>query len=189
MKHPELLVVIGANGAGKTTWARKNRDLLPQPFYNADSIAEGLGDANSTDLQTRARALVDQEIAQRLKHHEPFGFESTWSGASRPAIVRDAANRGYETRAIFLGTADPRINIERVRRRVLEGGHHVPEHEICRRWTRAFENLLETWDVFERIDVLDSSTENVHRVAGKHHGRIHTVATGLPRWARPIAMR
>ena len=52
MKHPELLVVIGANGAGKTTWARKNRDLLPQPFYNADSIAEGLGDANSTDLQT-----------------------------------------------------------------------------------------------------------------------------------------
>ena len=28
MKHPELLVIIGANGAGKTTWARKNRDLL-----------------------------------------------------------------------------------------------------------------------------------------------------------------
>ena len=90
---------------------------------------------------------------------------------------------------IFLGTVDPRINIERVSRRVLEGGHHVPEHEIRRRWTRAFENLLETWDVFERIDVLDSSTENVHRVAGKHHGRIHTVATGLPRWARPIAIR
>ena len=189
MKHPELLSSSARMAQARPPGHGRTATCCPSPFYNADSIAEGLGDANSTDLQTRARTLVDQEIAQRLKHHEPFGFESTWSGASRPAIVRDAANRGYETRAIFLGTADPRINIERVRRRVLEGGHHVPEHEIRRRWTRAFENLLETWDVFERIDVLDSSTENVHRVAGKHHGRIHTVATGLPRWARPIAIR
>ena len=46
MNAPELTVVIGANGAGKTTWCREQRDSLPKPFYNADSIAEGLGDAN-----------------------------------------------------------------------------------------------------------------------------------------------
>ena len=43
MSEPRLTVVIGANGAGKTTWARKHRETLPKPFYNADSIAEGLG--------------------------------------------------------------------------------------------------------------------------------------------------
>ena len=43
MIGPVLVVVIGANGAGKTTWERANRDLLPSPSYNADSIAEGLG--------------------------------------------------------------------------------------------------------------------------------------------------
>lgn len=53
MSEPRLTVVIGANGAGKTTWSRKHRETLPKPFYNADSIAEGLGDANDAALQRR----------------------------------------------------------------------------------------------------------------------------------------
>ena len=127
MRRPRLVVVIGANGAGKTTWARRNRHLLPKPFYNADSIAEGLGDANSTALPDPGQDGCRPRNRRTARQHEDFGFESTWSGASRPAILRDAAARGYETKAIFLGTTNPEINIARVRRRVLEGGHHVPE--------------------------------------------------------------
>lgn len=186
MIGPVLAVVIGANGAG-TTWARANRDLLPSPFYNADSIAEGLGDANSVELQVRARALVDREIAERLVNGDDFGFESTWSGASRPAIVRDAANRGYHTRAVFLGTKAPEINIERVLRRVLEGGHDIPESEIRRRWNRAFENLLGMWEVIETIHVMDSSRERVQLIAEKRDGETSTLASGLPTWAERIA--
>ena len=48
MKRPKLVVVIGANGAGKTTWGGHHRERLPLRFYNADVIAAGLGDANST---------------------------------------------------------------------------------------------------------------------------------------------
>ena len=142
---PQLTVVIGANGAGKTTWTRSNRDQLPEPFYNADSIAEGLGDANSPASQERARELVDQEIEDRMRLKEDFGFESTWSGKSRPEIVCDASAQGYTTRAVFLGTNHPGINISRVRQRVREGGHNVPESEIVRRWTAAYENLLANW--------------------------------------------
>ena len=65
---PEFVVVIGANGAGKTTWVRMNRDILPKPFYNADSIAEGLGDPNDAELQRRARRIVDAEIDERLQN-------------------------------------------------------------------------------------------------------------------------
>ena len=31
---PQLIIVIGANGAGKTTWCRRHGDLLPDHFYN-----------------------------------------------------------------------------------------------------------------------------------------------------------
>ena len=189
MIRPALVVVIGANGAGKTTWARANRDLLPSPFYNADSIAKGLGDANSVELQLRARALVDRELAERLANGEDFGFESTWSGASRPAIVRDAANTGYQTRAVFLGTNAAHINIERVRRRVLEGGHNVPESEIRRRWDQAFANLLAMRDAIETIDVLDSPRDPVQLIAEKRDGETSTLASGLPAWAERIAER
>ncbi len=84
---PTLLVVIGANGAGKTTWARANRGLLPKPFYNADSIAEGLGDPDDSTLQAKARQIVDAAIDRDLQERRIFGFESTYSGTSRPDIV------------------------------------------------------------------------------------------------------
>ena len=189
MTGAKLVVVIGANGAGKTTWARRHRRRLPLHFYNADSIAEGLGDANSPESQARARALVDREIAERLRLRESFGFESTWSGASRPAIARDANARGYETHAIFLGTVAPAINIARVRTRVREGGHDVPTSEIVRRWTKAFENLLATWEVFDSIDVLDSTGETVRAVVAKRGATLQIAAGGLPTWAEAIAAR
>jgi predicted ABC-type ATPase len=85
---PNLVIVIGANGSGKTTWSTASRDLLPKPFYNADSIAEGLGDANSDAMQREARKIVDAAIEQDLREQRSFGFESTYSGRSRPGIVR-----------------------------------------------------------------------------------------------------
>ena len=71
---PSLFIVIGANGAGKTTWTRTNRHFLPQAFYNADSIAEGLGDPSAAEPQRQACELVDQKITERLNARESFGF-------------------------------------------------------------------------------------------------------------------
>ncbi|MCY3702236.1 MAG: hypothetical protein OXG16_06100 [Rhodospirillales bacterium] len=54
-QQPVLTVVIGANGAGKTTRARAVRGRLPKPFHNVASIADGLGDPDSAALQFQAR--------------------------------------------------------------------------------------------------------------------------------------
>ena len=120
---------------------------------------------------------------------EPFGFESTWSGRSRPQVVRNAGGQGYETHGIFLGTAHAALNIARVLRRVLEGGHRVPEREIVRRWSAAFENLLAMWNVFDRIYVLDSSADTVRLVAWKEAQRTHAPGNEMPVWAARIAAR
>ena len=166
-RPPILTVVIGANGAGKTTWGRTGRNRLPKPFYNADLIAEGLGDPNSAALQAQARKIVDQAIEQHLGDQSNFGFESTYSGSSRPAIVRRAKTLGYVTAAFFIGTAHHRINIARVRKRVEEGGHDVPANEIIRRWTAAQDNLLTTWSSFDTITIIDNSGEQPAVVANR----------------------
>ena len=88
---PPLVVVIGANGAGKSTWCGAHRDELPANFYDADSIAQGLGSYNDRALQLEARAIVDARIEQHLDRGETFGFESTYSGKSRPRIVERAS--------------------------------------------------------------------------------------------------
>ena len=88
-QKPHLTVVIGGNGAGKTTWARSHKDLLPKKFFNADSLAEALGDANFPENQREARVMVDQKIQSSLHAGRSFGFESTYSGRSRPSVVRE----------------------------------------------------------------------------------------------------
>lgn len=65
---PKLTIVVGANGAGKSTWCDRNRSKrLPADFYNADSIAKGLGDWNSPRKQRTARELVDRNIESHLE--------------------------------------------------------------------------------------------------------------------------
>lgn len=185
MSRPGLVAVIGANGAGKTTWSTGHRQRLPLHFYNADAIAEGLGDANDPGHQAEARTIVDAAIETRFRSREPFGFESTWSGSSRPAIVRRAHAEGYETHAVFLGTRHPDINVQRVRRRVLEGGHDIAENEIRRRWHAAGENLVRNWQFFEHIVIVDNSGRATRVLFAKDHDAA-VVLRELPPWAKRL---
>ena len=49
--RPRLTIVIGTNGAGKSTWCSKHENELPAAFYDADSIANSLGDWNDPHNQ------------------------------------------------------------------------------------------------------------------------------------------
>ena len=185
---PQLTVVIGANGAGKTTWAYRSRGLLPKPFYDADSIAEGLGDANSAEFQRQARHIVDEAIAGVLTQRRSFGFESTYSGTSRPAIVERAKRLGYSTHGVFIGTAHHEINVARVRKRVEAGGHDIPANEIVRRWKAAQENLLRTWDSFDMITIVDNSGSRPETIA-EQRGPTQDVKGMVPKWANALLAR
>ena len=95
--------MIGGNGAGKTTWCRQHRDELPEKFYNADSIAEGLGDWNSRTAQEEARRLVDERIREHLTNREDFGFET---GEEDDRVGRGSVARTED--ACSDGTRSPR---------------------------------------------------------------------------------
>ena len=175
--------MIGANGAGKTTWCARNRDQLPASFYDADSIAQGLGSFDDSDLQRAARDLIDRRIQTHLTALETFGFESTYSGKSRPDIVRRAHALGYDVRAVFIGTLHPDINIERVEARVRSRtGHYVAEQEIRRRWTAARDNLIATWADLDTVEILDNSGRDAYLLGFKGR-RITRWAAVLPEWA------
>ena len=121
-----------------------------KPFYNADSITEGLGDADDAALQRASRKLVDERIEHDLGEGNTFGFEGTCSGRSRPDIVRTAHRFGYTTRAIFLGTGTAEINVRRVRKRA--SVHASPA-------ATASESLDRLFDEPEGIGVLDQGPD------------------------------
>ncbi len=189
MSAPCFAIVIGADGAGKTTWCLANRDELPVWFYDADSLARGLGNDDDPALGREARALVNARIDRHLERLEDFGFESTYSGASKPRIARRARELGYATYAVFVGTRDPCINIRRVEARVIaHAGHGVPESEVRRQWITAQENLMKTASVFDRIRILDNSGDHTWTVADYIDRDQHVNAPEPPAWAEQQLM-
>ena len=188
---PKLTIVIGANGAGKSTWCNQHRARrLPAHFYNADSIAQGLGDWNSPSKQRAAREVVDGNIEKHLTEKNDFGFESTYSGKSRPDIVRRAKKVSYTIEAIFVGTTRPEINVKRVEKRVAaRTGHDVQKREIHRRWKAAQDNLAATAEHIDRIELLDNSGRTRRSSVRIENGRIAGRASRVPEWARRLAAR
>ena len=118
--RPRLTIVLGTNGAGKSTWCSEHEDELPTAFYDADSIANGLGDWNDPHDQIQAARRVSGAIRDHLAKRESFGFESTYAGRSRPRMVERAARAGYDVHAVFIGTRDAEVNVIRVQKRVAE---------------------------------------------------------------------
>jgi predicted ABC-type ATPase len=52
-----------------------------------------------------------------------------------------AKRYGFQIRLLYVLLKDVEPNIERVKLRVLKGGHGVPEQKIRERWIRSFEQL------------------------------------------------
>ena len=140
--RPVFTIVMGCNGAGKSAWKRGNYDLLPERFFDQDSIAGGIGDGNSESARVRTRAIVDAEVAEAVANRLDFGTESTSSGRPGREMVDRVRNAGYRIEGIYIGTVSPEINIERIERRVRNNtGHRVDPARVPERYRYSLSNL------------------------------------------------
>jgi predicted ABC-type ATPase len=153
-----VYIIAGPNGAGKTTFAR---EFLPnyaecKNFINADLIAQGVAPFSPEAAAFRAGRLMLEEIDLHAKRNESFGFETTLSGRSYLSLIRNLKQRGYNVHLFFLWIPTVTLALRRVRARVLEGGHDVPEVVVRRRFDRSIRNFLvcyrplgDSWMLFD----------------------------------------
>lgn len=142
---PTVYIIAGPNGAGKTTFAR---EFLPKyadckTFINADLIAQSVSPLSPEEVAFSAGRLMIEEINSCVKRGATFGFETTLSGRSYMTLIRDLKKRAYEVHFFFLWIPTVRLALTRVRTRVLEGGHDVPESVVRRRFDRSIRNFLQ----------------------------------------------
>ena len=112
--QPTFTVIMGCNGAGKTTWKRANYARLPARHYDLDAVAGGIGDWNNRETQRRALEFAHAEIDRAIAAGQDFGTETTYAGRRGPGMVQQLREQGYRIEGIYIGTETPDINIERV---------------------------------------------------------------------------
>src|SRR5262249_18804852 len=134
--RPELRIIAGPNGSGKTTFVRKflPRFAKVRNFVNADMIAAGLSPFDPASAALRAGRLMLEEIRRLAAARADFAFETTLSGRTYESMLQDFRNQGYFIYLYFLWLPAAEMNVERVANRVREGGHDVPEDDVRRRY-------------------------------------------------------
>lgn len=158
----KIIIIAGPNGAGKTTFAR---EFLPReagcPFFvNADLIAAGLSPFAPGAADIRAGRLMLEEIASHVRRGESFAFETTLSGRRYTRMIPRWQRMGYRIKLVFLHLTDVTVAIERVRVRVKQGGHNIPEDVIRRRYEAGWKNFQEIYkDLVDAWVLYDNSGE------------------------------
>ena len=99
-------------------------------YVNADLIAAGLSPFVPGLADLRAGQVMLEEIALHVRRLESFAFETTLSGRIYARMIPGWRERGFRVKLIYLRLKDIQIGLERVRVRVRQGGHNVPEEVI-----------------------------------------------------------
>lgn len=139
--------------------------LLPEildcdEFVNADSIAVGLSPFRPEKVAFEAGRIMLHRIDELLERKVDFAFETTLSTRSYRLRVERAQQLGYMVTLVFLWLPSAEMAVERVRKRVDEGGHNIPEDVIGRRYYRGLNNLVSIYsDIVDFTLVVENSFE------------------------------
>lgn len=158
----KILMIAGPNGAGKTTMTLeliRSCSMLYE-FINADEIARGLAPKHPESMALTASKLMINRLKELLDADKSFAFETTASGANYLKHLRSAKAKGYEISLTFLWLSKPEEALRRVAQRVKQGGHHVPEDSVIRRYYSGIKNLvLHYLPLADEALVIDNSSE------------------------------
>ncbi|MFC0200361.1 zeta toxin family protein [Paracoccus rhizosphaerae] len=183
--RPSLVLLAGPNGAGKSTlYQVRVAPSFADSFINADIIQrEELRDP-SMEASYEAAKIAEARRDEMLVAGTSFAAETVFSHPSKLEIIESARARGYLIVVMHVGVDSPDLSVERVRSRVEERGHNVPEDKIRARYERSQPLIRKAVLRADRGMVFDNSRLNTspQQMLVFASGRLVQVAPTLPHW-------
>lgn len=190
---PTLCVVAGPNGSGKTSTTIQllsNEWSEGSLYINPDNIAqEQFGDWNSAEAVLKAAQYSTELRYKCLEEKRDFVFETVFSSDEKLEFLRKAHEAGFFIRFFFVCTETPEINVSRITKRYLEGGHEVPISKIISRYYKSLINASDAISISDRAYIYDNSIEDqlprlLYRTV---EGKVFKQYTGeIPEWAKQL---
>lgn len=140
----------------------------PMDYINADEIKKNL---KCSDLE--AAKLAESQREDHIENMKELCFETVLSTERNLNFLKKAKEKGYFIRCYYVLTADPMINVWRVKSRVESGGHDVPEDKIIKRYDRALELIKKLIEVCDVCHIYDNSGSKPFRIFKKRKDKVY----------------
>ncbi len=154
-----LYLFAGVNGVGKSTMynSQIEEGIKQSIRINTDEIVRTFGDWKNNADQIKAA-----KIAIKLRNHcfeegKSFNEETTLTGKTILKTIDRAKELGYKIYLYYIGVDSPEIAKERVRNRVLKGGHDISSEVIEKRYYESLENLKKIISKCNYVDIYDNT--------------------------------
>lgn len=162
-RSARIYVLAGTNGAGKTSIGGAMLSECGAEFFNPDDAARRISSANPGISQTEANSaawyegkrLLERAVTEKLD----YAFETTLGGKTITSLLQRALAEGIEVRIWYVGLEGAELHIERVRARVAQGGHDIPEARIRERYTQSRLHLIELLPKLTELMLYDNTEE------------------------------
>lgn len=184
----QLWMLVGGNGAGKSTFYRLYLERFGLPFVNADIVARmAYPDAPEAHSYQAAR-LAEQQRHSLLLNGSSFCFETVYSHPSKIDFVARAKALGYQVIMVMIHLESAQLNQARVAERVAEGGHTVPDDKVSSRIPRMLEHVKTSLPLCDLVRVYDNSfADNPFiPVFSIEDGNVEQHLEPLPDWAEML---
>jgi len=185
----QLWMLVGGNGAGKSTFYELALKPLGMPFINADLIAKEIYPNDPEGNSYNAAKLAESMRYEQLQAGNSFCFETVFSHPSKIDFIAQAKALGYQIILVVIHVATNDLNKARIAQRVIEGGHNVPDQKVEARIPRALNNIRTAIPLCDEVRVLDNSSlsEPFKPVLTVKRGQRIEHINPLPEWVKDIS--
>lgn len=175
-----MTVFAGTNGAGKSTLTKKFNDQLGE-IIDPDAIAKTINPRHPESVSPSAGREAIKRVRECIQNGKSFSIETTLAGKNAIRQMDQAKKAGFEINLYYVGLKNVDYHIERVETRVRNGGHHIPEEDIRRRYDRSIANLPEALTLSDRSFIFDNTTK-FRLVMELERGKVQTLSKDIPQW-------
>lgn len=159
---PTYTIFAGTNGAGKTS-------IYKSIYYNENKYEKRV---NTDEMVARIGSWEDNNLQIKCARE----------------AVKLAKENGFYVVVNYIGIESPAIAKKRVRIRVSNGGHGIPDEDIERRYYNSLSNLKKVIDICDEINIYDN-TEMFREIIDLKNGKIIWLDKKIPSWENDILLK
>ena len=182
MENKSFYLFAGVNGAGKTTLFNAMNGNVKKSFrINSDEIVREIGKWNSELDQVKAAKIAIGLRNEWMEKGNSFNEETTLTGKTILKLIDKVREKNYKLHLFYVGVGSPDISKERIKKRVADGGHHIPDEVVDKRYKESLKNFEKILKKFDNVVVYDNSVRfrTLLRIIDK---KVIKIADDLPEW-------